>query len=39
MKAALYARPSAGDDSENLEQQIARGRRYAEDHGWTVTGE
>jgi site-specific DNA recombinase len=39
VKAALYARLSSSDDPANLEQQIERGRRYAEERGWTVAGE
>lgn len=36
MRAALYARLSSSDDEANLEQQIERGRAYAQDRGWTV---
>jgi DNA invertase Pin-like site-specific DNA recombinase len=39
MKAAIYARLSASDDPANLEQQVAKGRRYAEERGWDVVAE
>jgi DNA invertase Pin-like site-specific DNA recombinase len=43
MRAAIYARLSEVDDPENadanLVQQIALGRKYAEDRGWEVLDE
>lgn len=39
MKAAIYARLSRSVDPANLDQQIERGRTYAEERGWTVVQE
>jgi site-specific DNA recombinase len=39
MKAAIYARLSSSDDTANLDQQVEKGRRYVDEHGWDVVAE